>query len=82
MRESANYYVQKETKTSVVLVDIGPWDKHPTITNDAENVVRELVKGKILTPDKRLFYYDSDNNLDEITHENGKFTGFKPVPMK
>jgi len=79
MREQANYYVQIETDKSVVLVDIGPWDKYPTITNDAENVVEQLVKGKILTPEKRLYYYDSENQLDEILHENGKFKGFKPV---
>lgn len=76
----ANYYVQKETETTVILVDLGPWDQHKTITNDAEFVVEELTKGKILAPQKRLLYYDSSNQLDEILHEDGKFKGFKLNP--
>lgn len=49
-----------------------------SVTNDAENVVAELFENGLLNNGKRLFYYDSENQLDEILHEEGKFTGFAP----
>ena len=61
----------------MLLQDIGPWDEHPTITNDAENVVALLVRDEILQPSQRLFYYDSENELTEILMQDGKFAGFR-----
>ena len=49
-----------------------------SVTNDAENVVAELFENGLLNNGKRLFYYDSEGQLDEILHEEGKFTGFAP----
>ena len=59
--------------TYVIITDIGPWDKHPTVTNDAEAVVANLIgylKGR------RLFYNDSMGKTDELLIEDGKFAGF------
>jgi len=66
----------------VYIRDIGPWDEHPTVTNDAENVVERLVTTGKLTPGKRLFYEDSDGNKDEILVEDGKFLGFAFIGKK
>lgn len=57
------------------------YERNPTttVTNDAEAVVDYLLKtGKLGA--RRLFYYDTEGQLDEITHDGQKFTGFKAGP--
>jgi len=71
MGKPANYRVVEDTPKKLVLEDIGPWDEHFTITNDAENVVNEL-RGRL--NGRRLFYYDSEGELTEIN------TNFMPFP--
>lgn len=66
--------------TRLVIRDIGPWDRHPSVTNDAAGVVREFVSMGSLPPDRRLFYYDTDGRLDEIRITDGQFVGFAPGP--
>jgi len=63
MGRPANYSVVEDTPEKLVLRDLGPWDRHFTITNDAENVVNEL-RGRL--HGRKLFYYDSENELTEI----------------
>lgn len=77
MRRHASYRIEEDTADKLVIRDLGPWDQHPTVTNDAEGVVYEL--GSQLRG-RRLFYYDSENNLDEILVKEGRFAGFAPGP--
>ena len=51
-----------------------------TVTNDAEAVVAFLLEHKALCEGRRLLYFDSEGNLDEILHDGEKFTGFAPGP--
>lgn len=51
-----------------------------SITNDAEEVVRGIFNLGLLPDNRRLLYYDSEGDLAELAHENGRFQGFKPVP--
>ena len=60
------------------IADIGPWDEYPTITNSAEEVVRELCQRGMLPDGRRLFYVDSAGHVDEIVHKHGSFMGFRP----
>lgn len=47
-----------------------------TVTNDAENVVREVLsRNKV----ERILYRDSDLNWDELRHDGAEFTGFAPI---
>lgn len=62
----------------VIRDDNGP----RSITNDAEHVVEQLVKDGKLPAKRRLFYYDSTGQLDEIRVEDGKFVGFAPGPRQ
>lgn len=71
------YEISKRTKEFLVLRDIGPWDKHMTITNAADEVVSDLIDQGLLNDGQKLLYYDTENNLDEIIIENKKFKGFK-----
>lgn len=51
-----------------------------SVTNDAENVVADLVREGKLPEGRRLLYYDSEGQLDEIMVSGGKFAGFKAGP--
>ena len=80
MPRQANYEIVENKHASggpLTIRDLGPWDKHPSVTNVAEEVVTELVAGGALHVDQRLFYYDSEGQLDEIVVRAGRFVGFR-----
>jgi hypothetical protein len=74
----ANIEIISNESNIIIIKDIGPWDNHPTITNDAEGVVSRLWRGCHLSNQKRLYYYDSEGQMDELLHKDGVFKGFKP----
>jgi multidrug efflux pump subunit AcrA (membrane-fusion protein) len=83
MNRKANFIIvgaDHRRGAQLVIKDVGPWDQHPTVTNDAENVVRSLAAQGHLPEGRRLFYYDSDGRLDEILVKDGQFVGFAPGP--
>lgn len=47
-----------------------------SVTNDAEWVVEQIVPE---LGGRRLFYYDSMGDLDELLVRDGRFVGFAPV---
>ena len=75
MRKS-NFDIVSQLPDRVIIQDLGPWDKYRSVTNDAENVVEALIS---LLKGRRLLYYDSVGELDEILIRDGKFAGFAPV---
>jgi len=79
MKRRANYTIVASDRNQVIIQDVGPWDQYPTVTNDAENVVKELVAKGYLADGRRLFYYDTDGILDEILVKDGAFAGFAPA---
>lgn len=74
----ARYRVVESTRKSVLIRDLGPWDRHFTVTNDAENVVKGLVEAGMLEG-RRLYWFDSAGELGELKVENGRFAGFAPA---
>ncbi len=68
---------QDSTPERLVIRDVGPWSEHPTVTNDAEAVVRELVEGGMLGAGRELLYYDSEGTLDQLLVKHGQFAGFQ-----
>lgn len=62
--------------TQLVIRDSGDHAKQLTVTNDAERVVKYLRGGGLLPDGRRLFYYDSDGQRDEILVKDGEFAGF------
>ena len=78
MRE-ARFSISFEDSERLVLLDVGPWDQYPTITNDAEGVVERVVRGESGKGlgNRRLFYVDSEGLIDELLVRDGKFAGFK-----
>ena len=77
----SNYSIVGELRASrgLLIKDMGPWDKYKSVTNDAENVVKELISIGMLKSDQRLFYHDSTGRLDEILIKDGHFDGFAPI---
>lgn len=75
--KNANYTIVSDTPEQMIIRDEGPHDRHATITNDAENVVKDLAPklGK-----RRLLYVDSEGEMDELVVKDGKFVGFRPGP--
>ncbi len=76
----ARFDILHDTPKEVVICDVGPWDQHLTVTNDAEYVLERLAVHGL--GNRKLKYLDSDGNYDEILHENGLFRGFRPIPIK
>ena len=74
----ANFEIVQTESTPEILVirDLGPWNRVGTITNDAEGVVERLVRAGQLPSGRRLLYYDSDGDKDEIRVKDGQFAGF------
>jgi hypothetical protein len=79
----ALYSVLAVTDEKVIIEDIGG---RVSVTNDAETVVEELlaVHGARRTDGelRRILYYDSMRNLDELVHNGIRFTGFAPVQIR
>jgi hypothetical protein len=77
----ANYKIVSDLPGIALLIqDVGPWDAHLSVTNDAENVILTLVAQGRLPAGRRLFYFDSDGQLDELLIKDGLFAGFAPGP--
>jgi len=74
-RKIANYCVLESNGYFVALKDLGPWDKYPTITNSAEEVIAKMYEDGI--KDQRIIYFDSENDLTELKHDGkGHFRAF------
>jgi hypothetical protein len=73
--KSCNYEIVIETPHVLIIRDVGPWDQHPTVTNDANEVVRELAPR---LGARRLLYIDSEGELDELRVKERRFVGFAP----
>lgn len=69
----AAYEVVERDAGKVVLRDIGPWSQHPTVTNDAEQVVEDVLAW---AGGRRILYYDSEGELTELVHDGTRFVRF------
>ena len=76
MRKPNYSIVENEAGKPLIIRDEGPWDLYPTITNNAEEVILDLWNQGIIWNDRRVLYYDSEGELDELRHEGMRFTGF------
>ncbi len=77
MSRHANYKILADLDSPILIMDLGPWDKHLTITNDAEYIVQDLHSQGRLTGRKDLIYIDSERQRDRILHDGrGHFLGF------
>ena len=73
-----NFVIEKNNLTYLLVKDIGPWNKYKSITNDIENLVKFLYERGTLYNEKVFEYIDSEDEICEIQHLDGKFIGFGP----
>ena len=73
----SNYTIVSDKPDQMIIRDVGPWTNHATVTNDAENVVKDLAPQ---LGSRRLLYIDSEGDMDELVHKDGRFVGFRPGP--
>lgn len=72
------------SRTEFVLIkDVGPWDEFLTVTNAAESVIQELFAEGHLHFLPRLFYVDTDEQVDELRYSiegiKARFTGYGSI---
>lgn len=74
--KTPNYLFGESTPELLLIIDVGPWDKHPTVTNGAEDVVAQLAP---VLRGRRLEYIDSEGNRSQLLYDGAVFKGFAPV---
>lgn len=67
------YRIAKVSADCIWIVDL---DIGKSVTNDAENVTKEI---QATYPGRRIIYRDTSGSWDELKHEAGRFTGFAPA---
>jgi len=72
----AKYEIIDNTEHLITIIDVGL--TCISVTNDAEWIVSDLSKKGYLTEGKKLRYFDSSGENDEILVRNGIFAGFAP----
>ena len=83
MSNSANYIVVSAQREFVLIKDVGPWSEFLTVTNAAELVIQELWIDGYLHFLPRLFYVDTDEQIDELRYSidgiQARFTGYGTI---
>lgn len=72
----SNYKIVCHTDHYVKFEDLGPWDKFKSITNDIENVIRDLYNDNIIENGTLLEYIDTEKSITGVVHKNGEFLSF------
>lgn len=54
-------------------------DKGITVTNDAENVVKDVVRA---WPNRRIVYRDTDRQWSELRHDGAQFIGYATTDLR
>jgi hypothetical protein len=71
----ANYKILFENSEVILLLDDSSGGI--TITNSAERLIEDLFSKYPNTKNKRIFYVDTDNNIDELVTDGYQFVFFK-----
>lgn len=79
MTRPAEFKIVEITDDHLIVADVGHAYGCLTVTNDVNRVVSSLHhKTGFLPNDRRLFYYDSEGDLCEVLHTDGRFIGWRP----
>lgn len=74
-------YVPQESTPEILVIRDSNNPVCRSVTNDAEAVIAYLFQQGELKGDRRLHYYDTDGNKDELLHDGeGKFIDFGFLP--
>lgn len=71
------FHIAKETAEYVFIIDdYSPESPSVSVTNNPEDVLKALACGRTLES-QRVFYMDTDGQIDELLHKKDEFTGYK-----
>ena len=70
--------VERSSPICLMIVDVSEQFNTRTVSNGAEEVVRDLFLLGELAGDRPLFYRDTMGRIDRILHAGGSFFGFSP----
>lgn len=76
MSRKPNYSVLEDNGDHLLIQDIGPWDSHLSVTNGAEEVVKELWRR---LNGRQLRYIDSEGDTGILEYDRDEFIGFAPL---
>ena len=76
MNNQPEYTIEIKTDKYVLIRDHANYYQCMSVTNGAEKVVEYLYENGILG-DRKLFYIDTNDRVDELLHLQERFTGFK-----
>ena len=69
--------LKHEAEEYVFILDTGHTAGCRTVTNDAEYVIEQLFSEYKITENTRVFYKDSEGQIDELLYSERKFKAFK-----
>jgi hypothetical protein len=73
----AKYTTELITDLFILIRDIDAPDC-PSVTNDADRVVRDIHLNVADLFHRHVYYHDSMGNIDELRQQKGRFIGFGP----
>lgn len=77
MSLKSKFTIVENTDKYILINDDCELYQSMSVTNDAENVVEFLYKNGLLKNNKRIFYIDTMERVDELLHTLDYFDGFK-----
>jgi len=75
VKQRAVFCVHRVTDDAVYIIDMADEVGAMSVTNDAEAVVQNL---NTQFGNRRFLYRDTMGNWDELMHNHGKFTTYRP----
>jgi hypothetical protein len=75
-----SFVVESVERDAVTIRDLNLGGR--SVTNDAAHVVEQLRAVELLPPGRKLYYIDSDGELDEIVWTEDGAVAFMPGPLR
>lgn len=75
------YEIRRDEPDSIWIEDQANSIGCMSVTNAAEEVIRDLIRKGLLSSGKRVYYTDTEGRIDELCHNGMAFTGFAPGPF-
>jgi hypothetical protein len=72
-----SYRVLSRDENRILIQDTSENKMCSSVTNAAEDVIKDLVTKQLINKDVRVFYVDTLGNTDELCHNGQSFTGYR-----
>lgn len=77
----SSFNVETISGNTITIRDMANSQGTMSVTNDAESVVEYIHDSykHVIPENMRILYWDTDDDLSELKHDNGRFIGFAPI---